>query len=506
MNKPLYICLFSVFLTIVFSSAACSSEKSKILFLHHSVGEGLIQDSNLRDILTESGFEFWDHGYNHSKQGLKDGNGKPAGCYWIPDNNTRPDGYAKLFSLNPSSENAFSIILKNYNIILFKSCFPTNKIEPDNRVKDELNPQRRSLYNYKQHYLKIREKIDTFNSKIFILMTPPPLHPKATNPEESQRAQKFVQWLKSKEYLNGRRNFFVFDYFNLLADPKTGMLKKEYQIDPDEKNSHPNPISNMLIGPKLADYIYNIFHYKQEINLPQILFEKPNGNDNLHRLSTAKANISGQIFFDSPLKRLFWSNFRGKSGSLYPHTPWHIQNIKVDHGVTKFLVTAQLENGYRSSSVVGLQYYSGKPNHAIIFDDALIKGTLFGILESDENPFKGEGHLLIKGNGKMKRTVIGDIDLDISDYDPQLSLLEFYFDQGENNIRPKLFIPGIGSLSMKVDNKHGYEKISIPLSRFKYVQDRIKRIILKGNWKKNSNVYLDEIQVICKQRETHKFN
>ncbi|MCK5543092.1 MAG: hypothetical protein KAI40_10405 [Desulfobacterales bacterium] len=502
MGKNFYIYLFSVFITIVFSYTAYSSEKPKILFLHHSVGEGLIRDSNIRDILTEAGFEFWDHGYNHSKHGLRDGNGDPAGCYWIPDNNTNPDGFAELFSLNPSSENPLSIILKNYNIILFKSCFPTNKIEPDNLERDKSNPKRRSLYNYKRHYLKIRENVDKYYSKIFIIMTQPPLHPKVTNRRESQRAQKFAQWLKSKEYLNGRRNLFVFDYFNLLADPKTGILKKEYQSDPNEKNSHPNPISNMLIGPKLADFIYNVFHDKQETNLPKISFENPNGNDNIYQLPTPEANISGQVSFNSPLKRLFWSNLKGKGGILYSHNPWYIRNIKVDHGVTKFLVTALSENGYRSSAVVGLQYYSGKPNHAIIFNDSLTRGTLSGLLESDEKPFKGEGHLVIKGNGKMKRAVIGDINLDISYYDPQLSQLEFYYDQGENSIKPKLFIPGIGSLSMDVDDKHGYEKISIPLSRFKYVQDQIKRLILKGNWEKNSNVYLDEIEVICKERNT----
>ena len=259
MKKILFIlnillCLF------VLSQPVYTHEESKsitpnVLFIHHSVGHSLIRDGSVRQILTEAGYEFWDHGYNDRVTGLINGEGKTAGCYWIPDNNTNPDGFANLFSLNPGSDNTLNKILKNHDITLFKSCFPASKIEDDKRSKDIYNPGRRSVYNYKKHYLKIRQSIDKYPEKIFIIVTQPPLHPNSTSKDEANRARAFANWLTSKEYLGKRKNIFVFDFFNLLADPKTNMLRKEYQIDPNSKNSilirsqtYLSPRKNLLIS------------------------------------------------------------------------------------------------------------------------------------------------------------------------------------------------------------------------------------------------------------------
>ena len=77
-----------LFVFILPSWVFSSPKKPSIFFLHHSVGGSLIRNGSVRQILAESGFELWDHGRNHSQNGLRNENGEPYGCYWIPEDNT----------------------------------------------------------------------------------------------------------------------------------------------------------------------------------------------------------------------------------------------------------------------------------------------------------------------------------------------------------------------------------------------------------------------------------
>jgi hypothetical protein len=47
----------------------------------------------------------------------------------------------------------------------------------------------------------------------------------------------------------------VFDFFDLLADLDTHMLRAGYQIDPDQSDSHPNRLANETIGPLFVEFI-----------------------------------------------------------------------------------------------------------------------------------------------------------------------------------------------------------------------------------------------------------
>jgi len=485
-----------------FTHAVSTSERPNILFIHHSVGHGLIRDGSVREILTEAGVDFWDHGYNDSKCGLRNAEGKPSGCYWIPDNNTNPDGLALLFNLNPDGNNAFNKILKNHDITLFKSCFPASKITGNNRLKDRLNPKRRSIYNYKRHYLNIRKTADKYSGKIFVIVSQPPLHPNLTNKDEASRARAFVKWLTSKDYLGNRKNLFVFDYFGLLADPETNMLRKEYQIDPNSKNSHPSPIANMLIAPKFADFIVNIYKNKSNTNLPKVTFDNPLWPHNLTKLNSSTVTLKGKVISDQPIKKIFWSDLKGHGGDLPPREDWVIKDLILENGVTKILVTALSNNGLRSSSVIGLQYYQGKRKKAIIFDQTINRGSLSGIHLSAKDSSSEEKLLIINGNGQGQRAAINDIALDISDFDPQKSFLEIEYDQGMDKTTPRVFIPGIGDLYLHVDNRNGFEKISIPLNKFTYVHNILNRFIIRGTWLKGTNVYIKSIKLISNGAET----
>jgi hypothetical protein len=221
-------------------------EFTNIIFLHHSVGANLIEQSDIRERLSRAGFNLWDHDYNG--YGLRDPAGKPMGYnYNVPNDNTDPDGLAAIFAqpVYGLPVNTMSG-LAQHEVIAFKSCFPANDITTDEKLEQ-----------YKTYYLSIRNVMDKHPDKVFIVITPPPLNPAETQPTIAARARAFANWLKSDEYHQGHPNVFTFDlYGNLAGDdpasPDYNMLRKAYQ---DGTDSHPNRAANETIGPLLADYI-----------------------------------------------------------------------------------------------------------------------------------------------------------------------------------------------------------------------------------------------------------
>jgi len=215
---------------------------ARVIFLHHSVGASLIEEGGVRERLTDLGYEFYDHGYNDDGLVLADGTWTGSN-FDVPDDNTDPDGFADIFAqpLHDPPDNTFSHLMQ-YDIIAFKSCYPVSDIQSDEQLDE-----------YKSYYLSIRNRMDQYPDRIFVVVTPPPQVPAYTDAETAARARAFADWLGSDEYLSGHPNVFTFDFFDLLADPSANMLRVDYQADEDD--AHPNELANRTIGPLFADFI-----------------------------------------------------------------------------------------------------------------------------------------------------------------------------------------------------------------------------------------------------------
>jgi hypothetical protein len=222
-------------------------EYTDIIFLHHSTGNNLVEQGNVRQLFSQAGNSFWDQSYNY--QGLRDPEGNLTGyAYTVPRDNTDPDGLARVFNQQIYEQpiNALSGLMQ-HEVIIVKSCFtPTSNITSDEQLEE-----------YKNYYLGMRETMASNPGKVFVLMTQPPLNPAETNPEEATRARILADWLKSDDFHQGLQNLFVFDFFNYLAndDPSTAdfnMLRKEYRNGGD---SHPNQAANQEIAPHFVDFV-----------------------------------------------------------------------------------------------------------------------------------------------------------------------------------------------------------------------------------------------------------
>ncbi len=214
----------------------------RIIFLHHSCGANLIEQGNVRQRLTALGYEFYDHGYNGDGLVLADGTWTGQN-FDVPEDNTDPDGFAVIFAqpLHDPPDNTFSHLMQ-YDVIAFKSCFPVSLIESDGQLAE-----------YKSYYRAIRDRMDQYPNKLFIVVTQPPEIPTESDAAMAARARAFTDWLTSDEFLGGHPNVVTFDFFDLLADPVTNMLRTEYQSD--LYDAHPNELANRTIGPLFADFI-----------------------------------------------------------------------------------------------------------------------------------------------------------------------------------------------------------------------------------------------------------
>jgi hypothetical protein len=213
----------------------------RIIFLHHSCGENLINQGDVRKGLSELGYLFFDHGYNDDGLCLADGR-CPGTNYRVPGDNTDPDGIAKIFRqpLQIEPGNTFSYLMQ-YDVIMFKSCYPVSNIGSDEEL-DIL----------KEYYLTIRERIDQYPQKHFIIVTQPPQVPRNSSSDEAQRARALADWLKSERFLDGHPNLSTFDFFDTLAG-EDNFLRKEYRVN--NSDGHPNERANREIGPIFVRFI-----------------------------------------------------------------------------------------------------------------------------------------------------------------------------------------------------------------------------------------------------------
>jgi hypothetical protein len=217
------------------------AQLTRIIFLHHSCGENLINQGGVREGLTALGYEFYDHGYNGD--GLRLADGSYTGTNFdVPGDNTDPDGVAAIFAqpLRDPPDNTFSHLME-YDVIAFKSCFPVSNIADDYQLNE-----------YKSYYLSVRDRMDQYPGKIFIVVTQPPQVPGASNADEARRAHALAAWLKSDEFAAGHPNVFTFDFFDHLAGDDH-FLRSGYRVD--EYDAHPNEQANREIGPRFVSFV-----------------------------------------------------------------------------------------------------------------------------------------------------------------------------------------------------------------------------------------------------------
>lgn len=142
----------------------------------------------------------------------------------------------------------------DYDVIVFKHCFPVGYIQPDSAVAPAVSSDVRTIANYQLQYAALKKRMKQFPGKIFILWTGAALTSGATTAENAQRAQTFFNWVKNTWDEPGD-NIFIWD-FNALETEGDLFLKDAYATS--GADSHPNAVFSAAVAPYISQRIVDV--------------------------------------------------------------------------------------------------------------------------------------------------------------------------------------------------------------------------------------------------------
>ena len=220
---------------------------TRMVFLHHSVGRGILYQGGLRDSLLQIGVLTKGATYGDEigqKTDISD---------WLPK--FRND-MTRILDFKAHPNTYYSGALSN-DIVMFKSCFPNSDIGGSIESPADPLSSERSLANYQATFNELALELEKYPDKLMIYLTSPPLVPESTTPENARRARDFNDWL-IEEYLpqyqerTGLTNLAIFDLFGVLAD-ENGFLKDEYRRT-GRGDSHPNETANKAAAQEFMEF------------------------------------------------------------------------------------------------------------------------------------------------------------------------------------------------------------------------------------------------------------
>ncbi|MFH2035673.1 MAG: hypothetical protein ABIJ45_04665 [Candidatus Zixiibacteriota bacterium] len=222
----------------------------RLVFLHHSVGKGILYQGGLMDSLLKHGILAKGATYGSE---LGDYTDIPA---W-PDKFRNHMNEILKFKAPPDKEYSDD---RSNDIVMFKSCFPNSDIAVDG------SGQIMTSANFKKHFQNLESSLAGQKDKLFIYLTAPPLNPKVTTLENAKRAREFNywlinDWLPAYKKNNDADNLVIFDLFDFLANDDN-VLKNEY-IGAIHDDSHPNEKANQEITAAFMQFFLPIWEQWQ---------------------------------------------------------------------------------------------------------------------------------------------------------------------------------------------------------------------------------------------------
>jgi hypothetical protein len=255
MNSKLYIGVL-VFILLLTS---CSSEKESsdinIIFLHQSTGDYIWHGgapTTFRKLIRKLSPTFdeklskksllptyfinynKENGTNYRIEELQFPKPAPYGA------NNMPFDYYNIWVNNAGvkpfmEEPTLELLTKDYQVIIFKHCYPVSSIKKDQDSSD-IKSYVHTIANYKLQYLALRDKLHQFPKTKFILFTGAVQVRANIKEEEAIRTKEFFTWVKDEWDLK-EDNIYLWDLYNLQTEGGN-YFRDEYAESPFD--SHPN--------------------------------------------------------------------------------------------------------------------------------------------------------------------------------------------------------------------------------------------------------------------------
>jgi hypothetical protein len=234
----------------------------KVLFLHHSTGQR-IWDAGVSGWFEKYNLE---HGTDYvieerlfPKQSPYGWENYPYDFWniWVDHGGDEP------FMEEPTLE----MLTRDYDLIVFKHCFPVSEILEDTGSADIASSEKR-LENYKLQYDSLKKKMRLFPDTKFIVWTAAPqveitswkaklsalLRGGSKQKAKAERARAFAEWVRD-EWDEPGDNIFIWDFFELGTEGGI-FLKKENAAAPGD--SHPGAEYAKTVAPYLCKRIVDV--------------------------------------------------------------------------------------------------------------------------------------------------------------------------------------------------------------------------------------------------------
>ena len=253
-----------------FIAISCESNKNemkKIIFLHHSTGSCIWVGSTNKYIykVTKKGDVqkfFADYNkrnntdYNISELSFP----KQAPYGW----NNYPYDYYNIWVKN-AGENTYKeeptleLLTKQYEVIIFKHCFPVSRILEDTGTPN-IDSDEKRVENYKLQYNALKLKMHEFPKNKFIVWTPAVCIKNQITEEEAKRTYQFYKWM-TDEWDEKGDNIFIWDFYKYETDGELYLQDKNASSPND---SHPSVEFSNRVSPIFSKYIIDVIESRVE--------------------------------------------------------------------------------------------------------------------------------------------------------------------------------------------------------------------------------------------------
>lgn len=156
-------------------------------------------------------------------------------------------------------EDALEILTKQFDVIVFKHCYPVSKILPDTGIPD-INSFHKRLENYKLQYSALKTKMHEFPNTKFIVWTTPVHVKDLISTDEAIRTQEFYHWVINDWDEKGD-NIYVWDFYKYETEGELFLPERNAY---SKTNSHPNKAFSAMVAPKFCKFIIDVIEGKIE--------------------------------------------------------------------------------------------------------------------------------------------------------------------------------------------------------------------------------------------------
>jgi hypothetical protein len=259
--------IFIIWPLIIISCTTNQKDMDKIIFLHHSTGSSIwVGKTNkyIYKVTQEGDVQKFFADYNKKNRTnyeitqLAFPKTTPYG--W----NNYPYDYYNIWVKNAGEipyleEPTLEILTKEFDVIIFKHCFPVSRISEDTGNPD-IDSDEKRVENYKLQYNALKQKMHEFPNNKFIVWTPVVCTKNTMAEDEAKRTYQFYKWMID-EWDEKGDNIFIWDYYKYETEGNLYLLDKN-AVDPD--NSHPNREFSAIAASLFSNFIIEVIESKSE--------------------------------------------------------------------------------------------------------------------------------------------------------------------------------------------------------------------------------------------------